>query len=144
MNDQAHIADFAYECAVLCAGDLTWLQRRKLRSSARSKPYESIGQVVRRAIGDPSADWIPRLFADAESTILLGRPALIEFVAVGLFEGFQNLASHSDVDVVLDPFVALLGPASRGAWDSVIAHWNAVAEEVDFDAPKHVPGGRAD
>ena len=57
---------------------------------------------------------------------------------MGLFEGLQNLASHSDVDVALDPFVALLGPASRGAWDSVVAHWNAVAEQVDFRAPERM------
>ena len=138
MPDDAHIAAFAYDCAVLGAGDLTWLQRRKLKSSAKAKPYESIAQVVRRAVADPSADWIPALFASAESTIALGRPALTEFVAVGLFEGCQNLASHSDVDVDLDPFVALLGPASRGVWDSVIAHWNAVAAEVDFAAPKRM------
>ena len=136
MPDQAHIAAFAYECALLSAGHLTWLERRKLKASAKSKPYESIGQVVRRAVADPSGDWIPKLFASAESTIALGRPALTDFVALGLFEGFQNLASHVDVD--LDPFVALLGPASRGAWDSVIAHWDAVADEVDFAAPKRM------
>jgi hypothetical protein len=131
----SYVCRFAYECSLLCAQDQSWLQRRKLKSMARSKPYTAIGRVVRQGIADPSADWLPDLFAAAEAALALDREALTEFVAVGLFEGFQNVASHSDVDIAMDPFAALLGAASLGVWASVVAHWNEVAEQVDFDAP---------
>lgn len=129
------VCTFAYECSLLCAQEQSWRQRRKLKANARGEPYAVIKEVVRLIAAEPSAPRVADVLSRAEAALALDRQALSEFVAIGLFEGLQNVASHPDVDLDLDEIVAGLGPSSLVHWAAVIALWNDVAAQVDFAAP---------
>ena len=76
----------------------------------------------------------PNLFSTVETLLQNSDPEIENLIAVGLFEGIQNIASHRDFGAA--PFRQLLGPRSLVVWDQVDAGMKRVAAWAARSKPR--------
>ena len=66
-------------------------------------------------------DEFPAIFNQIEQFILNGTEEIKSYAIIGFLEDVQNIASHESFGY--DVFVDWLPPASKQAWDELIAYW---------------------
>jgi len=73
---------------------------------------------------------IRTVLAEAEATIESSDAYTSELIIVGLLEDLQNACLQTEGRVRLVDVRALLGPASRAAWDDLMRFWHGSGSEA--------------
>lgn len=89
-----------------------------------------------------SWDEVNAILDEAEATIKIADPYTSKLMVVGLLEDLQNACLQTEGRVRLVEVRALLGPASRAAWDDLMRFWHGSgAKARDGLPPGSVPDG---